>query len=291
MTQIFIEGLGNVEISGNVPTKEEEQAIIQQLQSSEDSLATDTITPEMVTPSLGDEPKLQGLEFIGGRPTFEATGALAGGIPGTVAGGLPGSVAGGTLGAMGGGQIYDIIQSNLTDEEIGFGTQIEAAKKDFQREALLQSFFSKIPGIGTKLKTAIFGKPNKELYGSAKRMNFPLSLSDSGNMISKGYGRVIGVFPYVGTPIKKQFAAKADIINKTADDTLNLFAPNVNLTKLGIDMAEASKSTYGDFRRISGLLYDDFYDTAQRVKAPIIPTDTFKNSLKNYINLIDDGVI
>ena len=100
MTQIFIEGLGNVEISGNVPTKEEEQAIIQQLQSSEDSLATDTITPEMVTPSLGDEPKLQGLEFIGGRPTFEATGALAGGIPGTVAGGLPGSVAGGTLGII-----------------------------------------------------------------------------------------------------------------------------------------------------------------------------------------------
>jgi hypothetical protein len=288
---INVQGLGKVEIQGNTPTKEEEQAIINQLQSTEDSLATETSIPEIITPSLGEEPKLRGLEYIGGRPTFEATGALAGGIPGTVAGGLAGSVAGGTLGAMGGGQIYDILQSNLVGDEIGFGTQIEAAKKDFQREALLQSIFSKIPGVGTKLKRAIFGQPNKELYNAAKRMNFPLSLSDSGNMVSKGYGRVIGVFPYVGTPIKKQFAAKADIINKTADDTLNMFAPNVNLTKLGIDMAEASKSTYGEFRRISGLLYDDFYDTASKVKAPIIPTNTFKDSLKNYINLIDDGVI
>ena len=291
MGQIFVEGLGNVDIAGQIPTKEEEQAIINQLQSSEDSLSTETAIPEMITPSLGDEPKLQGLELIGGRPVFEATGAIAGGIPGTVAGGLPGSVVGGTLGSMGGGQIYDIIQSTLTDQDIGFGTQLEAAKKDFERELLLQSFFSKIPGIGTKIKSAIFGKPNKELYNAAKRMNYPLSLCDSGNMISKGYGRVIGVFPYVGTPIKKQFAAKADVINKTADDTLNMFAPNVNLTKLGIDMADASKSTYGEFRRISGLLYDDFYETAAKVKAPIISTATFKNSLKNYINLIDDGVI
>ena len=194
MGQIFVEGLGNVDIAGQIPTKEEEQAIINQLQSSEDSLSTETAIPEMITPSLGDEPKLQGLELIGGRPVFEATGAIAGGIPGT-------------LGSMGGGQIYDIIQSTLTDQDIGFGTQLEAAKKDFERELLLQSFFSKIPGIGTKIKSAIFGKPNKELYNAAKRMNYPLSLSDSGNMISKGYGRVIGVFPYVGTPIKKQFAA------------------------------------------------------------------------------------
>ena len=109
MGQIFVEGLGNVEIAGQTPTKEEEQAIINQLQSTEDTLATETVIPEMITPSLGEEPKLRGLEYIGGRPTFEATGALAGGIPGTVAGGLPGSVVGGTLGAMGGGQIYDIV--------------------------------------------------------------------------------------------------------------------------------------------------------------------------------------
>jgi len=56
-------------------------------------------------------------------------------------------------------------------------------------------------------------------------------------------------------------------------------------------MAEASKSTYGDFKRVTGFLYDDFFKTASSVRQPIISTKTFKNSLQNYVNLIDDGVI
>jgi len=293
MAEIFIEGLGKVQIQGNKPSKEEEQAIIQQLQGieSQDGLATDTAIPEMITPSLAEEPKLQGLEVIGGRPTFEAAGAIGGSVIGGAALNPVTSVAGGTLGAMGGGQLYDVVQSAITEEPTNFGTQAEKAKKDLQRELLLQSFFAKIPGLGTKIKASIFGKPNKELYDSAKRLNFPLSLSDSGNMLSKGYGRVIGVFPYVGQPIKKTMAGKADIINKTADDTLGLFAPNVSITKLGVDMAEAAKSTFGDFKRVTGFLYDDFFKTASSVRQPIISTKTFKNSLENYVNLIDDGVI
>ena len=291
MAQIFVEGLGNVQIAGEVPTKEEEQAIIEQLQSTEDSLATDTAIPEIITPSLADERKLQGLEIIGGRPTIEAAGAITGSVVGGAALNPVTSVAGGTLGSMGAGQLYDVLQGAITDEETNFGTQIEKAKTDLQRELLLQSFFQKIPGLGTKIKASIFGKPNKQLYDAAKRLNYPLSLSDGGNMISKGYGRVIGVFPYVGQPIKKTMAGKADILNKTADETLDLFAPNVALTKLGIDMTEASKSTFGDFKRVTGFLYDDFFQTASKVRQPIISTKTFKNSLQNYVNLIDDGTI
>ena len=293
MGTINVEGLGKVQIQGDTPSKEEEQAIIQQLQGieSQDGVATDTAIPEMITPSLADEPKLQGLELIGGRPTFEAAGAIGGSFVGGAALNPVTSVAGGTLASMGAGQLYDIVQGAITEEPTDFGTQIETAKKDLQRELLLQSFFAKIPGLGTKIKTAIFGKPDKELYDAAKRLKFPLSLSDSGNMVSKGYGRVIGVFPYVGQPIKKTMAGKADILNKTAEDTLDLFAPNVSITKLGIDMAEASKSTFGDFKRVSGFLYDDFFQTASSVRQPIISTKTFKNSLQNYVNLIDDGVI
>ena len=293
MAVIEVEGLGKVQIVGNQPTPEEEKIIYNQLQSleSEDIGATETVIPEMVFPDLGeDQTKLQGLEYIGGRPTFEATGAISGGVIGTPAG-LPGIVGGGTLGAAGMGQLYDVLQSSITDEPTNFGTQVERAKKDFQREALLQTFFAKIPGMGTAIKRGIFGKPNKELYDSAKRLKYPLSLSDSGNMISKGYGKVIGVFPFVGTPIKKGLAAKSNVLNKTADDTLNTFAPNVTLTKLGIDMAEASKSTYGNFRRVTGFLYDDFYNTASKVRQPIIQTVNFKKSINNYLNLIDDGVI
>ena len=295
MAIIEVEKLGKVEIAGSSPTKEEAEGIRNAINSmsmgSEDVGATETIIPELIDPTLTELNKPRGLELIGGRPTFEAAGAIGGGVIGGAALNPATAVAGGTLGAMGAGQLYDVLQSSITDEPTNFGTQIEKAKSDFQREATLQTFFSKVPGAFTALKRGIFGKADKSLYDSAKRLNYPLSLSDSGNMVSKGYGRVIGVFPFVGTPIKKGIAGKADILNKTADDTLNTFAPNVTLTKLGIDMAEASKSTFGDFKRVTSFLYDDFYRAAGKVTAPIISTSNFKNSLKNYVNLIDEGKI
>ena len=81
MAVIEVEGLGKVEIAGAKPTQEEKDAILNQLQSleSEDIGATETVIPEMVFPDLGeDQTKLQGLEYIGGRPTFETIGAIGG---------------------------------------------------------------------------------------------------------------------------------------------------------------------------------------------------------------------
>ena len=218
MAIIEVEKLGKVEIAGSSPTKEEAEGIRNAINSmsmgSEDVGATETIIPELIDPTLTELNKPRGLELIGGRPTFEAAGAIGGGVIGGAALNPATAVAGGTLGAMGAGQLYDVLQSSITDEPTNFGTQIEKAKSDFQREATLQTFFSKVPGAFTALKRGIFGKADKSLYDSAKRLNYPLSLSDSGNMIAKGYGRVIGVFPYVGTPLKVNFLAKVIVESK-----------------------------------------------------------------------------
>ena len=296
MGSIIVDGLGKVDIQGDTPNKEEEKAIKEAINSMNlsniDEKGTETVIPKMINADLNKDRPMRGLEYIGGRPTFEATGAIFGGVLGSPA--TPaGMVAGGVLGSAGMGQVYDIIQGYLTDDPSDLTSQFSKAKTDLSREAVLQSFFAKLPGLGKSIKGMFASKdPNaKELYNSAKRMNFPLSLSDSGNMIAKGYGKVVGVFPFVGTPIKKEFARKADILNKTADETLNMFAPNVTLTNLGIDMVEASKNTYGNFRRISSYFYDDFYKTAGSIKAPIVSTKNFKNSLKKYVDLIDEGII
>jgi hypothetical protein len=294
MAIIEVEGLGQVEIEGETPTESEARGIKKALDSIsgnvEEGLGTDTIIPEMIDPGLAEIGKPQGLELIGGRPTFEAAGAIAGSIPGTAAG-PAGTVGGGVLGSMAGGQIFDVLQSTLTDESTDFGTQAERAVSDLKRETLLQSFFAKVPGLFTATKRFVFGKPDKQLYDSAKKIKFPLSLSDAGNMISRGYGRVIGVFPFVGQPIKKGFAQKANILNKAADDTLNTFAPNVTLTKLGMDMAEASKSTFGDFRRVTTFLYDDALSSINKTKVPIISTKNLKNSFRNFSKEVDAGKI
>ena len=167
--------------------------------------------------------------------------------------------------------------------------EAERLKKDLSREALLQTIFAKIPGMFTAGKKMIFGKADDALYNSAKRQGFPLSLSESGNIIAKGYGKVIGVFAFVGNPIKSKATQAANFINKSADDTLNKFGPNVTLTKLGIDMTKASQKTYGEFRRVSSFFYDDFYKAVDAVgNTPIISTQNFKNSLKNFAKLVDD---
>ena len=311
MGTIFVEGLGDIEIQGEVPTKEEQQTILEALETpstdiedqlldnipvstdtAEDIGATETVIPEIIDPGLTELGKPQGLEKIGGRPTFEAAGAIAGSVIGTATATPASSVAGGVLGSMATGQLYDVLQSAITDEPTDFGTQMGRVKSDFQREAALQTIFAKVPAMGAKIKGLVFGKADKSLYESAKRMGFPLSLSDSGNMIARGYGRVVGVFPYVGGPIKRRAGIKGDFLNNKAKDTLNSFGPNVTLTKLGIDMEKAATSTFDDFRRVSSFFYDDFYKSVNKINnTPVISTGNYKAALERYVKGIDSGKI
>jgi hypothetical protein len=297
MAIIEVEGLGKVEIEGEVPNAEETKSIQKALELNtadvEPGLETDTIIPELIDPNLTNLGKAEGLEKFGvDRPTLEAAGAIAGSVIGTAGANPATVVAGGTLGAMAGGQLHDLLQSFITGEPTNFGTQVEKTKKDLQRELLLQSFFTKIPGAFSYLKGKLFGKADKSLYESAKRMGFPLSLSDSGNMLARGYGSVIGVFPYVGTPLKVAAGKKANFLNNATNNYLNTYGPNVTLTKLGIDMTKASKQTYGDFKRVTGFLYKSFEDSAAKMgNVPIISTKNFKDSLLSFTKIVDNGAV
>ena len=151
---IPVEGLGQVEIEGDVPNAEEQQLIL-------DLLEDQGSFSEAVESELSEA---EGLEKIGGRSTFEAIGAIGGSVPGTLAGSLPGGVAGGTLGSAGMGQVYDIVQSALTDEDTDFITQTGKAKKDFQREGLLQTFLLKYLAWELLLKELFLQIKVKNLY-------------------------------------------------------------------------------------------------------------------------------
>ena len=182
MATIFVEGLGNIEIQGEVPTKEEQQTIMDALGGTDDPIAlpstdiedqyldnipdpdvekgleTETAIPEIIDPGLAEIGKPQGLEKIGGRPTFEAAGAIGGSVISGATLTPASSVAGGTLGAVGMGQLYDVLQSAITDEPTDFGTQIGKVKSDLQREATLQTIFAKVPAIGAKIKALCLEK-------------------------------------------------------------------------------------------------------------------------------------
>ena len=219
---ITVEGLGSIEIEGDTPNSEEQKAIVKALSELKETEEVDTsgvsadlgdtlessvnenITSDIVDFNLNKVDKVEGLDKFGlTRPVFEGAGAIFGAVPGAPLGPV-GVVAGGTLGATGGGQLYDILQSYITDEPTDFVTQLGKTKKDLQREAVLQSIFMKVPGLFYKMRGFVYGKGDKALYEASKRLGYPLSLSDAGNMIATGYGRVIGIFPYVGDPIKKK---------------------------------------------------------------------------------------
>ena len=294
---INVEGLGQVEILGNVPTIEEQQGIIEAIKNiqnqnipKENKNNTANSYQNNILNLTKKSP--EGLELIGGRPTFEAIGSVFGGVVGTP-GSLPGMVAGSTLATVGAGQLYDVVQGFITDEPKTLDGQLSNTFRDLKREAVFQTLFAKIPGMGRYLKSKLVNKDSntKSLYNSAKNMGFPLSISDVGKPIAKGYNRVIGVFPFVGTPTKKKLAGKADFLNKYANDTLNTFAPNVSLNNLGIDMFEAAKATRQEFRNVTSFFYDDFYKTASKIKQPVISTQNFSNAAKSYIKLVDDGLI
>jgi len=164
---INIEGLGEIEIQGDTPNAEEEKAIVDALGGTDDPIAlpstdiedqyldnipdpdvekgleTETAIPEIIDPGLAEIGKPQGLEKIGGRPTFEAAGAIGGSVISGATLTPASSVAGGTLGAVGMGQLYDVLQSAITDEPTDFGTQIGKVKSDLQEKQLYKLFLLK----------------------------------------------------------------------------------------------------------------------------------------------------
>jgi hypothetical protein len=172
MAIINVEGLGQVEIQGNMPTAEEQQAIIKALQNldNENNPQPTQGGEGFSMPVLNlTKKKPEGLELIGGRPTFEAAGGVFGSVLGTPMG-VPGMVGAGTLSTVGAGQLYDVLQGYIVNQPRTLEGQLSSAFDDIKREAVFQTFFAKLPGMGRYLKSKLVNKDSKtkSLYQSAK---------------------------------------------------------------------------------------------------------------------------
>ena len=219
MAQIYIEGLGNVNIQGNVPTPEEEKAIANQLQQktqdTEQPINTEEQKTQSFTQSAINALKSRETGLAAGGFGGFATGARFGAMGGSMVGGLPGAVigglAGGVLGATGAGQVYDILDSYIQGENKTFDESTKQALKDIKTETMFSMIGQTIPGIKpaiTRLlskreKGELVGKDAKELYDAGKRIGVDIVPLDISKNIGKLYGKVAGVFPLVGRPIKE----------------------------------------------------------------------------------------
>ena len=243
--------------------------------------------PEMViqqpaTPPLTD--------LTGGavnRGTLTAAGGTLGGVLGA-AGGPVGALAGGGLGAAAGSSAFDVanrairafqgrpqpdvsvpeeaaraVQEGVTDVAFGAGAaSLGPLVKSFK------PLMGKLLGVG--------GEPTRKLAAEAAKQGVPLAAVQVSKRPSvKGFSRVLGIFPFVGTPFKELASASGKAVEDRAGAILNELAPTATTADLGVDLVKAAKGKFKDFRRVSGALYDDFAKQAEAAGNPtIVPTDS-----------------
>jgi len=298
MSEIFVEGLGNINIQGETPTVEEQQAIIDQLKKKQEpteSENTEQKKTKSFVESTMDAFKTRDTALMaggmGGFASGARLGAMAGspfGIPGAVVGGL----AGGTLGATGFGQVYDILDSYIKGDNRTVDDATKQAFADAKRETMFGMVGATIPGIKPaitrlltkKEKGELVGKDVKELYEAGKRIGVDILPIDVAGRTGKMYGRVVGVFPLVGSPIKKAGGLRGRQLNIIKEQVLNDLAPNTHLSDLGVDMFNAAKNSSKEFKNVASDLYNVFYKEAGKINKPFIPTQNIKLEAQKIVD-------
>lgn len=298
MSEIFVEGLGNINIQGETPTVEEQQAIIDQLKKKQEpteSENTEQKKTKSFVESTMDAFKTRDTALMaggmGGFASGARLGAMAGspfGIPGAVVGGL----AGGTLGATGFGQVYDILDSYIKGDNRTVDDATKQAFADAKRETMFGMVGATIPGIKPaitrlltkKEKGELVGKDVKELYEAGKRIGVDILPIDVAGRTGKMYGKVVGVFPVVGSPIKKAGGLRGRQLNIIKEQVLNDLAPNTHLSDLGVDMFNAAKNSSKEFKNVASDLYNVFYKEAGKINKPFIPTQNIKLEAQKIVD-------
>lgn len=294
MAEIFVEGLGNINIQGDVPTPEEKEAIINQLKKKEpkEEIIETQGTEEKKTKSFVkntiDAFKTRDTALMaggmGGFASGARLGAMGGGMVGSLPGAIVGGIVGGTLGATGFGQVYDIVDSYIQGDNKTFDESSKQALKDAKTETMFGMIGATIPGIKpaiTRLlskreKGELIGKDVKDLYDAGKRIGVDILPMDISGRLGKMYGRVVGVFPITGSPLKTAAEKRGRQLNLVKNQVLNELAPNSHISDLGVDMFNAAKNSSKEFRKISGDLYKVFYNQAEKINKPFIPTQNIK---------------
>ena len=104
---------------------------------------------------------------------------------------------------------------------------------------------------------------------------------------AKWYGRVLGVFPFVGPPIRASKAQVAWYLDKRMMETFNELAPMSSVMDIGALITKQAQAKFNQFARINAKFYDDFYTKATSLDDMVggqgyIPTTRVKELGKSW---------
>ncbi len=238
------------------------------------------------------------------RDTAIMAGASAGGLAGLAGGPAApvtaplGALAGGILGAGAGSLIYDLsedapeIVETTRRGEIG---AIEPMLETSRRALGAMEEEAKWAG-GTMAAGPALRRLGKPLIGKAMGVLNPQSrrITDlahtqgvdlgvthvSPRKLVKGLPRVLGVFPFVGSPYRQGQARVVGQLDERAADLLNTLAPASTRYEVAKGLTGAAVKRYAKFNRVASALYGRFYKIADDLPVKdIVPTAPLKEEL------------
>jgi len=97
------------------------------------------------------------------------------------------------------------------------------------------------------------------------------------------YGRVLGVFPFVGTPIRQAKAKQAWWADEQLSATLNELAPLASAMDAGVFLTKDAQDKFGKWARLNNNFYDDFYAKARALDDAMPISDARFGTKGGYI--------
>ena len=229
--------------------------------------------------------------------TSVMTGASGGAALGMPAGPL-GMLAGGVLGAGAGSLFFDltedmpeIVETTRRGEIGAIEPMLETSRRALGAMEEEAKWAGGTMAAGPALKRLgkpLVGKVMGVLNPEARRMTdlahaqgIDLAASHvSPRKLVKGLPRVLGVFPFVGSPYRQGQARVVGQLDERAADLLNTLAPASTRYDVAKGLTKAAAKRYTKFDRVASTLYDRFYKIADDLPVKdIVPTQPLKEEL------------
>ena len=155
--------------------------------------------------------------------------------------------------------------------------------------ASLDPVFQGMKGLARWTYGVTRGSDAAALAKIAIEQNIPMGIMNvTDRSWAKWYGRVLGVFPFVGTPLRASKARVAWYLDQRIMDTFNALAPMSSVMDIGALITQSARTKFNQFARINAKFYDDFYSKANALDDMVgadrgyIPTFRVKELAKNW---------
>ena len=134
--------------------------------------------------------------------------------------------------------------------------------------------------------TGVTGDAKKTVMEIAREFGVKLPQVSASSNIASGYNKIIGRFPFIGSPAMKQGSERLEEVADSAQRLFKRHAPIASIPEVSEYLSTAARGKYEAFHKEAGRLYDNYRDFA-RQEGDIIPVGPIDQSVENALAKMD----